>query len=155
MGRKLCYEPRSDRRRSVPRALVAIFVFLVYLMPAPAQYAVDPRNLYERIILIVPIVGTGRQADFKRPLYAPALASRASLSRDGIIGYASVPSDDGKFALVELVARDRGAFQQIYAEKRSDVKIFEKGRAKKEDIEREFRKYRKDFSLDRVEVVLP
>lgn len=37
----------------------------------PAQRRVDPRNAYQRIICIVPLVGKGTADDPKRPQYAP------------------------------------------------------------------------------------
>jgi hypothetical protein len=42
------------------------------------------------------------------------------------MGYAQTPSDDGKFALVEFVARDAAAFSEILHD--SQVKAFLKGR---------------------------
>ena len=65
-----------------------------------------------------------------------------------MIGYTAVLSDDKKFALLELVARDRKAFDAIFKDTRTDVKKFDhvKG-AKKEDIEAEFRKLKKDFDF--------
>ncbi len=37
-----------------------------------AQQRVDARNLYERVICIVPMAGRGTYEDPKRPLFAPA-----------------------------------------------------------------------------------
>ena len=66
-----------------------------------------------------------------------------------------VESVDGSMALVELVARDRSAFSAILADKSPNVKVFEKGKHKKDDIEKEFHKYKKDFDLDDLVVNVP
>jgi hypothetical protein len=63
-------------------------------------------------------------------------------------------SDNGHFALVEFVARDRAAFRHILADRRADVKAFEKGRAKRADIEREFRTHKARVNLDDLGVVV-
>ena len=78
-------------------------------------------------------------------------------SRTGIIGFTYVLSDDGQFALVEFVARDAKAFDNILADVSLNldinVKAFRKGKDKREDIEAEFRKHKKDFSFEHFGVV--
>jgi len=113
---------------------------------ALGQRSVDPRNLYERLYCVVPMTGRGTWTDPKRPLYAPSPAQMNPASRTGIIGYTHVLSDDGQFALVEFVARDAKAFDYILADK--SLKAFRKGQDKREDIEAEFRKHKKDFDFD-------
>ncbi len=105
----------------------------------------DDRNFGERLVLIVPMVGEGTPRNPFRPLFAPALDE---MKEKGILSYTSVLSDDRKFALLELVATDRKAFDQILNDTRQDVKKFDatKG-AKKDDIEKEFRKLKKDFDF--------
>jgi hypothetical protein len=66
-----------------------------------------------------------------------------------------VASDDGKFALVEFVARDRAAFREVTAANRPDVRIFHKGRNSRAEIETEFRRYRRSFSMDQLRTILP
>jgi len=46
-------------------------------------------------------------------------------------------------------------WQQVLEDRRADVKVFQKGAAKRQDIEAEFRKFRKSFDLDRFGVMLP
>ncbi|MFN3324324.1 MAG: hypothetical protein ACK5AZ_12570 [Bryobacteraceae bacterium] len=125
-----------------------LLVCFVISMAVFAQQAVDPRNLYERLLCVVPIVGAGTFEDPKRPLYAPVRRGAPADAPDGIIAYSWVPSDDGRFALVEFVARDRSAFEAIVQENRSDVKRFERGKARREEIEAEFRKHKKDFNFN-------
>ena len=117
----------------------------------PAQQKLDTRQLYERLYAVTPLTGSGSWADPKRPLYAPAQLN--STSRTGIIGYTHVLSDDGQSALVEFVARDAAAFAPILADK--NIKAFRKGKDKREDIEAEFRKHKKDFSFQTFGVRMP
>jgi hypothetical protein len=51
------------------------------------------------------------------------------------------------------VARDRAAFQAIFNDK--TIKFFEKGKSKKQDIETELKKYKKDFDLNKFGTVVP
>jgi hypothetical protein len=122
---------------------------------ANAQPRVDARNTYERVMAIVPLTGKGTFDDPKRPMYAPSPAElQASMStRQGILGFMHVMSDDGQFALVEFVARDRAAFQHILAD--PSVKSFLKGRDKRQDIEAEFLKHKKDFDFAHFGVRMP
>jgi len=82
-------------------------------------------------------------------------------SRTGIIGFTHVLSDDGQFALVEFVARDAKAFDNVLADINANininvnVKAFRKSKDKREDIEAEFRKHKKDFSFENFGVRVP
>jgi hypothetical protein len=119
-----------------------------------AQQKVDTRQLYERLYCVLPMnAGRGTWADPKRPMYAPSPAEMNSAFRTGIIGYTHVLSDDGQSALVEFVARDASAFQHILAD--TSIKSFRKGKDKREDIEAEFRKHKKDFSFENFQVIVP
>ncbi|MBK9171351.1 MAG: hypothetical protein IPM24_28390 [Bryobacterales bacterium] len=109
--------------------------------------------------MVVPMVGQGTAEDPRRPAFVPApprpgdaVAERTDLA--GILGFTAIVSDDGRFALVEFVAEDPEAFRAIRTDARV-VKAFEVGKARREDIETEFRKHRKDFELDRMGVSLP
>ena len=117
------------------------------------QRRVDPKNTYVRIICVVPITGTGTAADPRRPQYAPAVAAAPNLATPGIIGFMHQTSDDGKFALVEYVAKSQAAFAPILSDKQ--IKVFVKGKDKKSDIEAELKKYKKDFDLNKFGLVMP
>ncbi|SPF43812.1 conserved exported hypothetical protein [Candidatus Sulfopaludibacter sp. SbA4] len=101
-----------------------------------AQHRVDSQNLYQRIICVVPMVGSGTPSDPKRPQYAPWPPSR---SRAGIIAFSHQVSDDGQHALVEFIALDRSAFQAIFNDK--SIKVFEKGKDNIGDVVNELKKY--------------
>ena len=122
--------------------------------PPPAgRPHVDARHLYHRIYAIVPIVGLGTPNDPKRPLHAPLARAIDSKNRTGILAYAYEESDDGKFALVEFVAADPGAFKDIQAN--IAVKSFLKGQSKAADLETEFKKYKKTFDFNKFGVRMP
>jgi hypothetical protein len=131
---------------------ILLALLLVTTLAYP-QRRVDPKNAYTRLICVVPLVGQGTAADPKRPQYAPL--SRASLTAplSPIIGFFQQPSDDGRFALVEFVARDRSAFAAILADRQ--IKIFTRGKDTKADIERELKAYKKDFDLEKFGLVMP
>ena len=119
------------------------FVCALALAPAAsAQPRVDAFNMHERIIAVVPIIGAGTYEDPHRPLFAPQPATTVN----GLISWSWGPSDDGKFAIVEFVAKEKSALKTIAADARV-VKSFEKGKAKLEEVERELRKYRRDYTL--------
>ena len=148
-----------------------------FLAVAPvvcAQRHVDPRYTYYRVICVVPLAGQGTKADPIRPMYAPtasdmaaaetaaeaaaaaaATAGAAAPVRTDIIAYAQQISDDGKYAIVEFVAQSRTAFQAIFNDTSNVAVLFEKGKSKKEDIEKALQKYSKNFSLDSFGVVMP
>ena len=115
---------------------------------ALAQRPVDPRNTYSRVICVVPLTGSATPADPKRPQYASSTPDP-----DGIMAFYFQPTDDGKFAVVEFVARNRNAFRALFADK--SITLFEKGRASKTDIESAIRRVRKDFDLDKFGLVMP
>jgi hypothetical protein len=112
---------------------------------------------YERLLCIVPMVGGGTPEDPLRPMFAPLpeTTGEGEAPRGGIIAFTAVASDDGQYALVEFVARDRSAFAPILEARRSGVRVFEKGKARRADILAEFRKHKRDFDLDRFEVRVP
>jgi hypothetical protein len=98
------------------------------------------------------MVGQGTPADPKRPQYAP-WPPTPNPSWTAIVSYSHQVSDDGRFALVEFVARDRQAFEAIFKDK--SVKVFEKGKDKKDDIDKELKKFKKDFDIEKLGAVRP
>jgi len=119
-----------------------------------AQQKVSASNTYHRILATVPMIGAGTANDPRRPAYTPA-PQRGANAKRSTIGFTAQISDDGRYALVEFVAKDPSAFKDLLADKRSDVKIFEKGKTKKEDIEREFKTLKTTIDLSKMEVTRP
>lgn len=121
-----------------------------------AQHRVDLRNTHERVLCVVPLVGSGTPADPIRPQYAPLPpVPGAPPSNDGIIAFTFQLSDDGKRALVEFVAADQSAFTDLLADTNPEVKVFKKGKDKREDIDKEFKKHKKNIDLDKFGVAVP
>jgi len=114
-----------------------------------AQNAAPPTARYCRLIVLQHFVGSGKKDDPKRPEFVPATLG----SRDGIIAWSMLTSDDGNYALVHLVAVNRKAFDPILNDKRPDIRVFEIGRDKKDDIEKELKTFKKDFDLEKFQVV--
>jgi hypothetical protein len=145
------------------RLMVFLILALSFLLRplAEAQRRVDMRHTYERLIAVVPMVGKGTYDDPRRPKYAPvavqadAKSAATRAARTGIIAYHAIPSDDGQYALVEFVAVDRAAFAEILADESLKGKVFEKGKDRREDMEREFVKHKRSFNLDDLGVMVP
>jgi hypothetical protein len=108
---------------------------------ALAQDRVDTRLIGDRIVLVVPIVGSGTMDDPKRPLFAPRPGQDSPFS-----GYSWVPSDNGRLAIVMLVVKDPVALQDTLSDSRI-VKAFQKGRQRRADIEEKLKKLKQDFDL--------
>lgn len=152
------------------RAMAVLVCLLVVVGAVQAQPAVSPRNSYERILVVLPLIGSGTPADPLRPSLIPAPGSATpnilnlpaaptsggsataipvgtgggpSAPQNQILGYTWVPSDDGKFALTEIVMRDRTAFPAIMA--LPGVTAFVKGVNKLADVVTAFQQYKKDF----------
>jgi|SRR5579859_3898980 len=135
------------------RALVALSVFTGALF---AQGHVASENLYTRVLCVVPMIGTGTAADPIRPMFVPAPPDPSKVPNavvantpPGILAFQYQLSDDGNYALVELVGADRKALAEVFNSTDARVKVFELAKAKKTDIDTEFQKYKKTFSLDK------
>jgi hypothetical protein len=127
------------------RSLLATYVFLclVNSHSSLAQSRIDPRNLGDRVIAVVPIVGAGTYADPKRPLLAP-LPNEIRSKQSPIREFTWRPSDDGKFAVVEFVLNDPAATENLLKDSRI-VRSFRRGKHSRAEVEREIGRYRKDF----------
>jgi hypothetical protein len=107
---------------------------------------VDPASMYHRAYAVVPMVGSGTQSDPFRPMFAPT-TSTAAATRTGILAYQMQVSDDGKSALVEFVAATRLDLLPVISSTAVGVAVFERGAATQAQIEAEFQKYKKNFTL--------
>jgi hypothetical protein len=159
---------------NVRRAVVPVVCLLASFSAAIAQPRVDPRNMYQRVIVIVPMVGSGTDTDPRRPMYAPVLATATTSTTattatpsapapptpatplagsTGILGYTMVESDDGNSAIVEFVARNQSIFQNILAD--TTVQAFLMGRDTRQAAETAFQKLKPGFSITNFFVRLP
>jgi hypothetical protein len=141
--------------RSFPPTISFLVLVCASFTDLQAQPRLDARHMYERVMAVVPMIGKGTFDDPKRPMYAPTPTEihTAAATRTGILGFTHVMSDDGQFALVEFVARDRSAFRQILSD--PSIKSFLRGRDKREDVEAEFLKHKKDFDFANFGVRMP
>ncbi len=139
-----------------PAGRLAALAVLVCLGGVAQNRVVGSRHQHERVIALVPFVGSGTMEDPKRPMFTPQPGAVAAGSKTDIVAFHFLPSDDGNFAIVELIARDKAAFAAILASTDSRVKVFLRGRDSRAAVETFLQQYRKDFTLDSFgEVVVP
>jgi len=138
--------------RYLLRTLVAVCLLTGTCLSAPS--AGGP--IYQRVICVVPMVGSGTLADPKRPLFSPVAGEQPSIvlkkskgftDAPVIVGYHSVLSDDGQRAIVEFVARDRAAFAPLLQKIGSAVQVFLPGQISQNDLLNELQKVKKNFDL--------
>jgi hypothetical protein len=139
-----------------PLGRVAALAILVCLGGVAQNKRVDSRNQHERLIAIVPMIGSGTMEDPKRPMFAPVPGHVAADSTTDIIAFHFLPGDDGNFAIVEFIARDQAAFQPVLNSTDPRVRVFQRGKVARLALLLALRKIRKDFDLDSFgEVVVP
>jgi len=137
-----------EHMRAIKVFTLAVFsLSVVFTCALPAQQ-VAAENRYERIYVQVPMVGKGSADDPRRPLFAP---TRKEMAASGLLSFRYVLSDDKKTAFMELVAVDRKSFAEMFdaAGKRADVKVFEKGKATKAEIEAAVRQVKPAFDMEK------
>jgi len=87
--------------------LRSVALLLLLINTVFAQNRVSPQMMYHRVWAVVPLIGTGKPDDPKRPMFVPSPAEQTAKfrkgDRSGIIGYSMQLSDDGQSALVEFV----------------------------------------------------
>ena len=114
------------------------------LLLGQAQFRmVDPQLTHDRIIAIVPMVGAGTAKDPKHPQYSDS---------PGIAGFTAELSDDGRYALVEFVAKDRKLLDVIA---NSGQRLERKDTATKDSIYEDFKRYKKNFKPERFGLTIP
>ena len=91
---------------------------------------------------------TGNQ----QPMPTPVSATAPPIARPGFLAWSMQKSDDGKMAIVHIVAADPGAFATILSDTRPEIRVFQIGKDSPQTIQAEMQKYRKDFNLATFEV---
>ena len=116
----------------------------------------DNRQIHERFYVICPLVGAGTLADPKRPQVVPKDVEKLNGKKapSGIIAWTFQVSDDGKSALVELVARDASAFDEIKRGNPQITQNFSKSTHSKSEVEAAFKAQRKDFDFKKFGAVV-
>jgi len=132
--------------------LSGIALFLLLMNTLFAQNRVSPEMMYHRVWAVVPLIGSGKPDDPKRPMFVPSRAEQMAKAkigdRSGVMAFSMQVSDDGNFALVEFVGASPAELKFIVNSQASGVKAFERGVATKAQIEAEFQKYKTGFTLD-------
>lgn len=135
-------------------------LLLLSFFSLSAQDRVSPEFLNHRVWAVVPLIGTGTKEDPRRPMFVPSPAERraasAARAKDGkdktkppaFLGYSMQVSDDGRSALVEFVLSDQQAAKEIMESRAPGVKAFERGNARKEEVEDEFKKHKRNFKME-------
>ena len=114
------------------------------LLLAQAQFRkVDPQLTHERIIAIVPMVDAGTAKNPKHPLYSDLA---------GLIGFTAEISDDGRYALVEFVAKESKSFIPLA---NSGHRQGRKDSPNKDAILEEFQRYKRNFQPERFGLAIP
>lgn len=131
-------------RRIVAGCTLFLISFSLY-----AQRAVDPTQRYHRVICLVHLTGSGGKGDPRVPEYVPASIGE---NRSGIIAWSMQIADDGKMAIVQYVAVDRKAFAAILADTRPEIRVFEIGKDKPQDIEAALQQFKKGFILSSLQL---
>jgi hypothetical protein len=103
-----------------------------------------------RLLAVVPMVGQGTYEDPKRPMFVPAQGQQG-VADD--LSYSALPSDDGRFAIVEFSLSKPSkegmkSLDAIAGSTAAGVQVFERGKQGRDDVERELRKVRKNFSFE-------
>lgn len=92
------------------RKLIVLSVFAATLF---AQRSVPPEYAYHHVWAVVPLIGTGTDADPRRPMLVPAPDQQPATERPDLLSYQMQLSDDGKWALVEFVFHSPLAFHNF------------------------------------------
>jgi hypothetical protein len=126
-----------------------------------AQHRVDPGNMYARIYAIVPMVGSGTWDDPMRPMFAPVPQQTTPGTRTGIIAFNQVQSDDGNFALMEIVAANRTQLALITAQINTQLaavqgfQLFDRSTTPAATVQSAFQALKKNFDINKFVVVVP
>jgi hypothetical protein len=144
---------------NIRRAVVLVVCLLAAVGSAFAQHRVAPGSMYARIYAIVPMVGSGTWEDPKRPMFAPVPHQMTPGSRSGIIAYNQVESDDGNFALIEIVAANRQELAKVTAQMSAaalpGLQLFDRTTTSVANVQSAFQLLKKNFDITKFRVVVP
>lgn len=86
------------------------------------------------------------------PMPPAGSAVVTNVPRPGFLAWSMQKSDDGKMAILHIVAADPTAFAAILADTRPEIRVFQIGKDSPATIQAEMQKYKKDFNLATFEV---
>jgi len=146
---------------NVRRAVVPVVCLLVAVGYVFGQNRVDATHLYARIYAIVPMIGTGTSVDPRRPMFTPIPTQMPPGIRTGIIAFNSVESDDGKFALIEIVAANKSELASITGPIQAQLsavtglQMFDRSTTSASTVQSAFQLLKKNFDITQFMVVVP
>ena len=119
---------------------------------------VDPHFTHYRVYCVSPVAGSGRTGDPVRASGVPTNLNpepnAAATNGPVVLGLYTELSDDGNWALSEIVFRDHPAARDAVTNRPSNVWAVEKGTVARAVIEAEFRKFKKNIDLNRFGAVV-
>jgi len=146
---------------NVRRAVMPVVCLLVAAGSVFAQHRVDPTSMYSRVYAIVPMIGSGTWDDPKRPMFAPIPQQMTPGSRTGIIAFNQVVSDDGNFALIEIVTANRQQLALITAPITAQLSVvpglqlFDRSTTPAATVQSAFQLLKANFDITQFRVVVP
>jgi hypothetical protein len=138
-----------------------VVCLLVAVGFAFAQHSVDPGSMYARIYAIVPMVGSGTWDDPTRPMYAPVPQQMTPGIRTGIIAFNQVLSDNGNFALIEIVVANQSQLALITAQMNTQLsaapgfQLFNRSTTPTATVQSAFQQLKANFDITKFRVVVP
>jgi hypothetical protein len=117
--------------------------------------------MYARVYAIVPMIGSGTWDDPRRPMFAPIPHQMTAGNRTGIIAFSQVESDDGKFALIEIVAANKAELAAIAAPIQAQLssvaglQFFDRDTTSSATVQTAFQLLKKNFDITKFRVVVP
>ena len=123
-----------------------IVAFAVFPSALSSQQRVDPHFTHFRAICIFPVNPNSRQT--ANPFLPDYLPTPDDPDQKGILAYYQEISDDGKWALAEVVAVDRKSLQSVLNDTRPGVWVIEKGKLPKAAVLVELIKLKKNIDID-------
>lgn len=143
------------------RAVLPVVCLLAAVGSGFAQHRVDLANLYSRAYLIVPMIGSGTWDDPRRPMFAPPPQQMTPGTRTGILAFNQVESDDGKFALIEIVAANKAELASIKGPIQAQLsavpgfQLFDRSTTSPATVQSAFQAHKKNFDITKFRVVVP
>jgi hypothetical protein len=97
----------------------------------------------ERMIAVLPMIGSAQKGDNRRPQFFPADGKLPK----GILSMRMELADDGKTAIVYLSAENQDAFEFLRTAKSAEVRLFDPHRHTKDEVEKEIQGLKKGLTL--------
>lgn len=91
-----------------------------------------------------------KKGDPIRPEYVPSVADD---KREGILAWSIQLTDDKHMAIIHMVAANHHAFDTLLNDKRPEIQVFEIGKQSQTLIETTLKLVKKDFDLNKFQVV--